>query len=45
MIVGSRQEFYKDLADYTDARLLDIKDFNVIKVVNDIAAEFFELPA
>ena len=31
MVVGSRQEFYKDLADNTYTRLLDIKDFNVSK--------------
>ena len=45
MVVGSRQEFYKDLADHAHARLLDIEDLDIVKVIDDLTAEFFELPA
>ena len=45
VVVGCREEFDKDLTDYTDTGLLDIKDLKVVKILDDIAAELFELPA
>ena len=43
MVVGSRQEFYQDLAYNADSRFLLIRNRQVIEVMDDIAAELLEL--
>ena len=45
VVVGSRKEFYKDLANHAHARFFDIQDLNVVEIRDDVAAELFEFPA
>ena len=45
MVVCSRREFYKDLTYNTYTGFFDIKYFNVVEVVDNVAAEFFEFSA
>ena len=43
MIVGSRMELDKNLADNADARFLDVFARKVVKIADDLAAHFLEL--
>ena len=43
MVVGSRQEFYQDLADDADFRFLLVGDRNVVKFPDDLTADLHEL--
>ena len=43
MVVGSRQEFYQDLADDADFRFLLVGDRNVVKFPDDLTADLLEL--
>ena len=45
MVVRCREEFYKDLSDDADSWLFDIQCLDIVKVMDDITAELFELPA
>ena len=45
MVVGGRQEFYQDLAYDTYTGLLNIENFNIVKVVDNVTAELPEFPA
>ena len=45
VVVGSRKEFDKNLADHAHARFFDIQDLNVVEIRDDVAAELFEFPA
>ena len=43
MVVGSRQEFYQDLADDADFRSLLVGDRNVVKFPDDLTADLLKL--
>ena len=46
VVVGCRQEFYKDLADYAYSWFLNIQKFDVVvKVSDDLPAQLFEPPS
>ena len=43
MIVGSRMELDKNLADNADARFLDVFARKVVNIADDLASHFLEL--